>query len=377
MSFDSKEGKTPNLKLVPPSVASEQVSTDVGCEVLLSSSIADFIEGDMGQAMAGVRALATYMESWPDDRPSLGEQLHACELAFKSWQVGFDLEALGKLFWAVRQLTGQEETEGLHYFVFDAVANALLRQRMFSDMREQLTWANSWPNKDGSKLLLLAYELTLSVEQSGAAGASTDLLCELSRAVYAPCSFEHYTSWFPVYTSGIALARYHLAAGNMRRARQHASGARKMAILAHALLFEVRALELEATIACEAKQPMAMYDARTDIYKISTMLDCLLETGPFNLPTKTVRISELPSTVSIDSGLLETTDAEEVLTKRERSVLKRVQHGDRNKEIAQALNIAEDTVKYHLKNIFLKLGVTERLQAVRIAQKRGYISLFS
>ena len=247
---------------------------------------------------------------------------------------------------------------------------------MYSDMREQLAWARTWEITPGSELLVLAYELILSTQQSGAAGASEGLVSKLSKAVYAPCSFEQFKSWFPLYVSGIALAQYHLEAGNLRLARQHASGARNMALLANALLLEVRALEIEALIACEAKQPMAMYDARTDIYKISAILGFTLETEPPKALPKSVRISELPSTVSLNSGMLRTGDNSQVLTKRERSVLKRVQYGDRNKEIAKTLNITEDTVKYHLKNIFSKLGVSKRVQAVRIAQEQGYISLF-
>jgi len=376
MSFDSQKNKTPNLKLVTPNVASEQTNTELSCEMLLSSSIADFIEGDMGQAMTGIRALTAYAESWPDECPNLGVRLHACELAFKSWQSGCDLEALGELFWAGRQLTGREETEELRYFVFDAVAHNLMHRRMYSDMREQLAWARTWETTPGSELLVLAYELILSTQQSGAAGASEGLVSKLSKAVYAPCSFEQFKSWFPLYVSGIALAQYHLEAGNLRLARQHASGARNMALLANALLLEVRALEIEALIACEAKQPMAMYDARTDIYKISSILGFTVATEPPKSLPRSVRISELPSTVSLNSGMLGTDDSTQVLTKRERSVLKRVQYGDRNKEIAKTLNITEDTVKYHLKNIFSKLGVSKRVQAVRIAQEQGYISLF-
>jgi DNA-binding NarL/FixJ family response regulator len=40
-----------------------------------------------------------------------------------------------------------------------------------------------------------------------------------------------------------------------------------------------------------------------------------------------------------------------------------------NKQIAQELNISLNTVKYHLKNIFGKLGVVNRTQAARIIRK--------
>jgi ATP/maltotriose-dependent transcriptional regulator MalT len=49
--------------------------------------------------------------------------------------------------------------------------------------------------------------------------------------------------------------------------------------------------------------------------------------------------------------------------------------GRSNKEISSALNIATDTTKIHVKNIFLKLDVRDRTQAVVTADKRGIIHL--
>jgi two-component system NarL family response regulator len=47
----------------------------------------------------------------------------------------------------------------------------------------------------------------------------------------------------------------------------------------------------------------------------------------------------------------------------------------RNKEIAGVLNISEDTVQDHVKNILAKLGVRDRTAAVTIALRRGIIHL--
>jgi DNA-binding NarL/FixJ family response regulator len=49
--------------------------------------------------------------------------------------------------------------------------------------------------------------------------------------------------------------------------------------------------------------------------------------------------------------------------------------GKRNKEIAAELSIAEDTVKMHVRNIFSKLQVTDRTEAVTVALRRGIIHL--
>jgi DNA-binding NarL/FixJ family response regulator len=49
--------------------------------------------------------------------------------------------------------------------------------------------------------------------------------------------------------------------------------------------------------------------------------------------------------------------------------------GNRNRDIAQKLFIAEETVKVHMKHIMEKLGASDRTQAVAIAVRRGFIQL--
>ncbi|MCL2913494.1 helix-turn-helix transcriptional regulator [Shewanella corallii] len=55
-----------------------------------------------------------------------------------------------------------------------------------------------------------------------------------------------------------------------------------------------------------------------------------------------------------------------MLSGREVSVIELVRQGHRNKQIALELDISEQTVKFHLKNIFRKLGVKGRRQAVAV-----------
>ncbi len=63
------------------------------------------------------------------------------------------------------------------------------------------------------------------------------------------------------------------------------------------------------------------------------------------------------------------------LTPRETQVLQLVATGLRNKEIAGALSLSEDTVKLHVKSILGKLKVHDRTAAVRLALQRGIIHL--
>ena len=65
----------------------------------------------------------------------------------------------------------------------------------------------------------------------------------------------------------------------------------------------------------------------------------------------------------------------EELTAREVQVLQLVVKGLANKQIADVLTITEHTVKDHLKNVFGKLQVEDRTEAVTAAIQRGIIHL--
>ena len=63
------------------------------------------------------------------------------------------------------------------------------------------------------------------------------------------------------------------------------------------------------------------------------------------------------------------------LTEREVEILQLVAKGFSNKDAAQAIGRTDETVKIHLKNIFAKLGVADRTEAVTMALARGLIHL--
>jgi DNA-binding NarL/FixJ family response regulator len=63
------------------------------------------------------------------------------------------------------------------------------------------------------------------------------------------------------------------------------------------------------------------------------------------------------------------------LTERESEVLQLVAKGLSNKQAADAIGRTEETVKIHLKNIYAKLHVADRTEAVTLALTRGLIHL--
>jgi len=63
------------------------------------------------------------------------------------------------------------------------------------------------------------------------------------------------------------------------------------------------------------------------------------------------------------------------LSAREVEILEHIARGQSNKEIARALSVAPETIKWHLKNIFEKLNVGSRLEAVQAGLGLGFAPL--
>jgi DNA-binding NarL/FixJ family response regulator len=104
------------------------------------------------------------------------------------------------------------------------------------------------------------------------------------------------------------------------------------------------------------------------------MLDALNQilSGEKYLPTMLVAEAEKQEPATIVAGASAKSDSVlGKLTPREREVLGLLTKDYPNKEIAYKLELREITIKVHLKNVYRKLGVSNRTQAVRKLMEMG------
>ena len=85
-------------------------------------------------------------------------------------------------------------------------------------------------------------------------------------------------------------------------------------------------------------------------------------------------VAQFTSGKSLPEVLASTEDQFDGLTDRELGILKLVGKGLSNKQIGKQLFISDRTVQAHLSNIFSKLGVSSRTEAVMHAVRKGWIT---
>jgi DNA-binding NarL/FixJ family response regulator len=142
---------------------------------------------------------------------------------------------------------------------------------------------------------------------------------------------------------------------------------------------------VEAIRAIHAHDPAAkvvvvtMYHGHEDIYQAmqagattylvkNTLSDDLIRV------LREVHAGQRPMSADVAARLRERA-GQPALTAREVQVLEMIARGLRNKEIASALDISDETVRAHVRNLFGKLSTTDRTAAVHTAIRRGIIHI--
>jgi two-component system NarL family response regulator len=142
---------------------------------------------------------------------------------------------------------------------------------------------------------------------------------------------------------------------------------------------------VEAILAIRKEFPQARvivlttFDTDEDIYRAiqSGAKSFLLKDTPDDELAATIRAvyagaQKLPPKVA---GRLAARQQRAELSHRELEVLRLLVKGRSNKEIAATMFVSEDTVKAHLKTLFVKLRVQDRTQAAINAVRHGIVQL--
>lgn len=106
--------------------------------------------------------------------------------------------------------------------------------------------------------------------------------------------------------------------------------------------------------------------------QLRTMIDAVARGEAAITPATAARIIRHLSTLNAEAAEAADPVADR-LTAREVEVLRLVTMGRRNKEIAAALGITENTVKYHLRNILEKLHAESRTEVATRAVREGLV----
>jgi NarL family two-component system response regulator LiaR len=144
-----------------------------------------------------------------------------------------------------------------------------------------------------------------------------------------------------------------------------------------------------ATRAIRQKYPHIQIVALTS-YKDDNLVQGALQAGAIGYLLKNVSATELASAIrsaharrmtlsseaaqALVQSASQTVPASDDLTERERDVLRLMVDGLSNAEIAERLVVSPSTVKFHVGNIFTKLGVDNRVAAVSLALQRKLVS---
>ena len=188
--------------------------------------------------------------------------------------------------------------------------------------------------------------------------------------------------WRQMQAFGLVLARRHQLAG------RSAAAVGLLRVLEQACAQDGRALDLARVRARLALALQARGELAAALASLGHALDyvaatqavlTVLDAGPAMKSLLRLALQQDPDAAAgsarcaLIQQLLSHADAagDELLSGREIEVLRELCRGRSNKQIARLLNLSENTVKFHLKSVFRKLGVESRGAAVAVAAQKG------
>ena len=155
----------------------------------------------------------------------------------------------------------------------------------------------------------------------------------------------------------------------------------------HVVLLDLRMPEVDGLV-CLDQIKKRYPEIKVIVLSVSadkSLIDNVLKRGASAYIVKSVNPVDLPSALrqAVEGNVFSTIGMPEKtaagaakaagLTERETVILGALARGLSNEQIAKELWVAEQTVKFHLTNVYRKLGVSNRTEAARYAYQQGLV----
>ncbi len=297
--------------------------------------------------------------------------------AVRFWKAGLDdgsLDALRDAVEHTRRFDGWFENFAIGY---DALFEDAIQSGRYPDAWEIIKKMEADANERGIerlRLLCSAFRLVYFVRTGDLRGSAREY--ERVRAVVAQnVELAPSANWLNLFFCFCACAQ-HLALSNVRLALSYAHRAHEVVAAIGAEFFVLRSHLVQALVldaanrrrdAVEALLPGLKMASTSEIVQpfLSRDAERLLRAtrGNAHLYDEDVLMSNFIADI-----LRRSANGERLLSECEMQVMEELAAGKSNKEIARVLDRTENTVKFHVKNIFAKLKVTRRMQAVTAAK---------
>jgi LuxR family maltose regulon positive regulatory protein len=300
--------------------------------------------------------------------------------ALHFWRGDVSTEARRTFRAAVEHVGHHDGWLEIYACALDAQVEMALAEQAVERANDAVGWASAVVERRGLQRLrdlVAANRLRINVRRSG--DSMPDATEHGLASAYRPgCWKKNPYLWQPYLAFALAgpLERPH-AAANARLddaiecARSLGARFHLIRLLLHRALVSVRAIRRNDALAdlLEALRLAAPEGIRGP-FRVSPALKPLLCAAK-----RTVRADAGDSMLLrfladciTDADGMDSGNAQVALSPREQEVLQELALGLSNKQIARALDMTEHTVKFHLKNIFSKLGVDRRSLAVEQAR---------